>query len=169
MTLEQLIFLVVAVITLGAGLGVVTTRNLVHAALWLVLALFGVAILYVLLQAGFLAVVQVVIYIGAIAILMIFAIMLTRNIGSETRPQVNENWLWGLAVAVVMFAGLVFILTRWDGINVIATPLQNRADSMQQLGQALIDPNQYVLPFELASVLLLAALIGALVIAWDRK
>ena len=59
------------------------------------------AVIYVLLQAGFLAVVQVVIYIGAIAILMIFAIMLTRNIAAENRPQVNENWLWALVIALL--------------------------------------------------------------------
>ena len=80
MTLEQIVFILVAILTLGSALMVVTTRNLVHAALWLVVALFGVAVFFVLLHAGFLAVAQVVIYIGAIAILTIFTIMLTRRV-----------------------------------------------------------------------------------------
>ena len=79
MTGEQIVFLIVALFTLVSGLLVVTSRNLVHAALWLVSTLFGVAVTYSLLHANFLAVVQVVVYIGAIAILFIFAVMLTRK------------------------------------------------------------------------------------------
>ncbi len=79
MTAEQIIFLLTAAVILGSALMVVTTRNLLHAALWLVVALFGVAVLYAILQANFLAVIQVVVYIGAIAILFIFAVMLTRR------------------------------------------------------------------------------------------
>lgn len=169
MTLLQILFMIVAIVTLGSGFMVVIARNLIHAALWLVLALFGVAVLYGLLQAGFLAVVQVVIYIGAIAILMIFAIMLTRNIASEERSQANENWTWALVLAAVMFAALAFLLIQWSGMGTTAAPLAQRSDPLLQLGQALVSPDQYVLPFELASVLLLAALIGALVVAAERK
>ena len=79
MTPDQIVFLIVALVTLFSGLMVVTTRNLVHAALWLVATLFGVAITYALLNASFLAVVQVVVYIGAIAILFIFAVMRVLN------------------------------------------------------------------------------------------
>lgn len=82
----EIVFLIVAVVTLFAALVVVTTPNMVHAALWLVLALFGVAVTFVLLDATFLAVVQVVIYIGAIAVLMMFAIMLTRGVMGEGGP-----------------------------------------------------------------------------------
>ncbi len=77
----EIIFLVVALVTLYAALEVVTTNNLIHAALWLIVTLFGVAAIFALLSAPFLAVVQVMVYIGAIAILMIFAIMLTRGVG----------------------------------------------------------------------------------------
>src|SRR5574340_1167440 len=92
MTVMQIIFLVVGAVILGSALMVVTTRNLVHAALWLIVTLFGVAVLYALLNAGFLAVVQVVIYIGAIAILFIFAVMLTRMDQREGFPQLNRGW-----------------------------------------------------------------------------
>src|SRR5512147_2894529 len=100
MTAEQIIFLIVAGATLVSGLMVVTTRNLVHAALWLVATLFGVAILYAILNAGFMAVVQVVVYIGAIAILFIFAVMLTRKDMRDQGPQMNRNWWTGILIAV---------------------------------------------------------------------
>ena len=77
MTIMQIFFLIVGLVILGSALMVVTTHNLIHAALWLIVTLFGVAVLYAILNASFLAVVQVVVYIGAIAILFIFAVMLT--------------------------------------------------------------------------------------------
>lgn len=169
MTPVQIIFIIVAATTLGAGLMVVTTRNLVHAALWLVVSLFGVAVLYALLDASFLAVVQVVVYIGAIAILMMFAIMLTRRVAKDSGPQMNANWGWGAILAILVFVGLGFILSQWPGVTQAAPQLDSRTDLIAGLGQALVDPERFLLPFEVASVLLLAALIGAIVIAWDRK
>jgi NADH-quinone oxidoreductase subunit J len=168
-TFTQILFMIVAIVTLGSALMVVTSSNLVHSALWLVLALFGVAILFGILQAGFLAVVQVVIYIGAIAILMIFAIMLTRRIAIDVGPRFNENWTWALVIGVVLFAGLFWVLVSWTGFSVQPQPLSARLDPLQDLGKALVSPEGYVLPFELASVLLLAALIGSIVVAWERK
>lgn len=165
----QIIFILVAALTLGAGLLAVTVRNLVHAALWLILALFGVAIFFVLLNAGFLAVAQVVIYIGAIAILMIFAIMLTQQVASYKGTQLNANWIWSAFIAVVVFAGLAWILSSWSGFSTLPPEMSARADPLRQLGNALVSPTAYVIPFEVASVLLLAALIGAIIIAWDRK
>src|SRR5262245_64718411 len=101
MTGEQIIFFLVALFTLGSGLMVVTTRNLVHAALWLVATLFGVAVIFALLDAGFLAVVQVVVYIGAIAILFIFAVMLTRRDMRDQEPHMNRN-CWCSALVSVL-------------------------------------------------------------------
>lgn len=169
MTPVQIIFLITAILTLGSALLVVTTRNLIHSALWLVVSLFGIAVLYVLLEAGFLAVVQVVIYIGAIAILMIFAIMLTRRIVNEDIPRFNANWGWALVMGLVMFAGLAFILISWPGINTELSALPRTVDPLKELGVALVSPDAFVLPFEVASILLLAAMIGAIVVAWERK
>jgi NADH-quinone oxidoreductase subunit J len=169
MTVEQIVFILMAILTLGAALMVVTTRNLVHAALWLVVALFGVAVYFVLLNAGFLAVAQVVIYIGAIAILMIFTIMLTRRVANESGTQLSSNWVWGMVVAVVVFVGLVWMLSGWQAFGSTAPAWNPLIDPVQLLGSALVAPNGYVLPFELASILLLAAMIGAIVIAWERK
>jgi NADH-quinone oxidoreductase subunit J len=169
MTFLQFLFLIVATVTLGAALMVVTTRNLVHAALWLILALFGVAVLFVLLNAGFFAVVQVVIYIGAIAILMIFAIMLTRRVMQDVGPQFNRGWWMSALIALLFFAGLVWMLSSWSGFSASLPDIPEGVDPLAQLGQALVSPNAYVVPFEVASVLLLGALIGAIVIAWERR
>ncbi len=169
MTAEQIIFLIVAGYTLGSGLMVVTTRNLVHAALWLVAALFGVAVTYALLNANFIAVVQVVVYIGAIAILFIFAVMLTRKDLRDQGPQMNRNWWAGAILAVLVFAGLVFLLQGWSGFSKTASALPSGFDSVALLGEALVSPDAFVLPFEVASVLLLAALVGAVYVAFNKK
>jgi NADH-quinone oxidoreductase subunit J len=168
MTPFQIIFIVIAVITLGSALLVVTTRNLVHAALWLILALFGVAAVFVLLAAPFLAVAQVVIYVGAISILLIFAIMLTRRVAEDSGPQVNPGWGWAALVSIALLGGLAWLLSNWQGLFSPPPTLEAGADPLRELGQALVSPAQYVLPFEVASVLLLAALIGAIVVAWER-
>lgn len=169
MTAEQIIFLIVALFTLGSALMVVTTGNLVHAALWLVSTLFGVAVIYALLNAGFIAVVQVVVYIGAIAILFIFAVMLTRKDLRDQGPQMNPNWWLGAILAVLVFAGLAFMLQGWSGFSKTAAVLPSGFDAVGLLGEQLTSPNAYVLPFEVASVLLLAALVGAVYVAFNKK
>jgi NADH-quinone oxidoreductase subunit J len=169
MTALQIVFLITAVVTLGSALMVVTSRHLIHAALWLILALFGVAVLYVVLNAGFLAVAQVVIYIGAIAILVIFAVMMTRTLVEDFTKQLNAQWWVAALLSVVLFAGLAWMLGSWEGFSTPLPPMAVGADPLRQLGVALVSPNAYVIPFELASVLLLGALIGSLMIARERK
>jgi len=169
MTPDQIVFLIVALVTLAAGFMVVTTRNLVHAALWLVATLFGVAITYALLNASFLAVVQVVVYIGAIAILFIFAVMLTRKDMRDQGPQLNKNWWFGALLAVLTFGGLFFLLQGWSGMSRTAAVYPSGFDAISELGNELVSPMGYVLPFEVASVLLLAALVGAVYVAFNRK
>jgi NADH-quinone oxidoreductase subunit J len=169
MTTEQIIFLIVGVFTLLSGLMVVTSHNLIHAALWLVSALFGVAVVYALLNAGFIAVVQVVVYIGAIAILFIFAVMVTRKDMRDTSPQLNKGWWAGALVAVVTFSGLAFLLQGYDGFSKTPAIIPSGFDAVNRLGDQLVSPNAYVLPFEVASVLLLAAMVGAVYVAFNRK
>ncbi|MCS6907699.1 MAG: NADH-quinone oxidoreductase subunit J [Anaerolineales bacterium] len=165
----QVVFILVSAVTLGAALMVVTTRNMVRAALWLVLALFGVAILFVLLEAGFFAVAQVIIYIGAIAILMIFAVMLTRRIAQDPGPQLNSTWPIAAVIALLVFGLIVFLVQVWDRAASLPPPLPQGFAPLQELGVALVSADRYLIPFEIASVLLLAALIGAIVVAWERK
>jgi len=169
MTGEQITFLVVALFTLGSGFMVVTTGNLVHAALWLVSTLFGVAVTYAVLDAAFLAVVQVVVYIGAIAILFIFAVMLTRKDMRDQGPQMNKNWWFGALLSVSTFGGLYFLLQGWSGLSKTAAAIPSGFDAVAELGNALVSPTAYVLPFEVASVLLVAALVGAVYVAFNRK
>ena len=169
MTAEQIIFLLTGAFILGTALMVVTTRNLVHAALWLVAVLFGVAVLFAILQAGFLAVVQIVVYIGAIAILFIFAVMLTRKGLRDKGPQTRANWWIAALLGLLVLAGLVFLILSQPDINRTAAAMPEGLDTLRVLGTALVSPDAYVLPFEVASVLLLAALVGAVYIAGIGK
>ena len=165
MSFPQVVSIVLSAITLIGALGAVTSRNLFHAALFLVLSFIGVAGFYILLEAEFLAMVQLLVYVGAISILIIFAVMLSRRMMSPEVKTRNEQWAWGLVAAVVLFAILSFILLR------VAWPVAEISlpdELMTELGRALVDPGQYLLIFEVASVLLLVALVGAVIIARER-
>jgi NADH:ubiquinone oxidoreductase subunit 6 (subunit J) len=168
-TVDQILFLISAVATLGAALTVVTAHNLVHAALALIATFFGVAILFVLLQAGFLATGQVVLYIGAIAILIIFAIMLTRRVMQDSGPQTNQQWWLAALLSLALFVALWVILQQVPALQNVTGSQPIPSDSIQRLGFGFVDPNQYMLPFELASVLLLIALVGSIVIAGEKQ
>jgi NADH-quinone oxidoreductase subunit J len=169
MTADQIIFLLCAALIIGSALMVVITRKLIHAALWLVAALFGVAILYAVLQASFLAVVQVVVYIGAIAILFIFAVMLTRREMLDKGMQTRSNWWLPALLGLLILVGLVFLILGQPTFGRTAAEMPADVDTLRNLGTALVSPDAFVLPFEVASVLLLAALVGAVYIASDNK
>jgi NADH-quinone oxidoreductase subunit J len=165
--MEYVLFILFSLLVLGGGLMVVTQRNIVHAAGALILSLFGVAGLYVLMEAGFLAAVQILIYIGAIAIMIIFAIMLTRHLADAQSKAFNDQWAWALVAVILVFALLVY--TVWQiGIQVDSVPYF-AGGVTEMLGKALLDPQGYVLPFEVASVLILGAMVGAIVIAREKR
>lgn len=154
------VFYILAAIIVGSGVMVVSLRNVFHCALFLVLALFGVAGVYVLLSAEFLAAVQVLIYVGAITILMIFVIMLTAKLYNAQVRQSNEQVMLGAVVVATLLIATVAILGRATWKLSYAVP---EVQSTVGIGRALL--TKYVLPFEVVSVVLLAALIGAIVIA----
>ncbi len=168
MSALQIIFLLVAGVTLASAGFVASAKRTMHAALWLVLTLLGVAVLLATLQASFFAVVQVLVYIGAIAILILFAVMLTRGL-TEENGAAHHRWWWlsGLA-AGGLFAVSLVILNRWTGFQVLLQELPAEAEGMAAWGLALVDPAQYLIPFEVASVLLLAALVAAIYLAMGR-
>lgn len=170
LNIQTFVFFLFSLFTVGGGLGVVTTRNLMHAALWLILSLFGVAGLFVLLSAPFLAAIQVLVYIGAIAILIVFAVMLTRSL-THMREIFNRPAASALVSALLfLFLAVGIILPVWGQNGSQANlPLSEAVASTTDLGEALVDRNQYVLPFEVASLLLTAAMIGAIVIARDDE
>lgn len=169
MTADKSIFLITGILILASAIMVVTTRKLIHAALWLVVSLFGVAVLYAILQAGFLAVVQVVVYIGAIAILFIFAVMLTRREMRDVGPQTRSNWWVAALLGLLILAGLVFLIVSQPDVNRTAAAIPAGVDTLRNLSTALVSTQAYVLPFEVASILLLAALVGAVYIAGFGK
>jgi NADH-quinone oxidoreductase subunit J len=169
MDASQVIFILSAALIIASAVMVVTARNLIHAALWLISTLFGVAILFALLDASFLAVVQVVVYIGAIAIMFIFAVMLTRKELRDQGPQVNSSWPIAALFSALTLGGLFVLFTKWSGFNAPLGQIPAGADTLSQLGIALTSPDAFVLPFEVASVLLLAALIGSVYVAMNKK
>jgi NADH-quinone oxidoreductase subunit J len=164
----QIIFLLAAAVILVSAILAVTLRNLVHAALWMVLSFFAVGILFVLLGAGFFAVVQVVVYIGAIALLILFVIMLTRREAHEQEAARTHYWWIAIIPVTALLAGLVFVMISFPGSR---TPISMTKESelIKELGRALVDPGQFGLAFEVASLLLLVALIGSVYMARDRK
>jgi NADH:ubiquinone oxidoreductase subunit 6 (subunit J) len=162
--LLSIVFIVMSVAVLGFAVLTVTARKMFDAALFLVGALFGVAVLYVLLEAEFLAVVQVMVYVGAIATLIVFAIMLSRNMMRRDIRGANEQWAAGLVAALLLFVILAVVITGtgWQTATVQPAP-----DMIGGIGQALV--GDYVVPFEVASVLLLAGMVGAIIIARERE
>ena len=151
------LFILLAVFTLGGGLAVVATRNVVQAALALLVSLLAVAGLYLILFAEFLALVQVLIYGGAIIIVLVFAIMLTRN---AEYPRTSPNRLWPLAalaaLAVLGVLAPAFLINAVENTEAQNAPFTGIAQSLF---------TTWAVPFEVASLVLLVALIGAIIIA----
>jgi NADH-quinone oxidoreductase subunit J len=157
---QNTIFGILAVVMGVSAIRVVTTKNVVHAALYLVLVLAGVAGIFILLAAEFLAIVQILVYIGAIVVLFLFGIMLTRApIGAEPRLT-GRNWPVGIGVAVAIAGVLGYALVDAFGSDKLPP-------GSHQLTADVSDSifSTYLVPFEVVSVLLLAALVGAIVLA----
>lgn len=174
MTIQQVVFILISALTLVSAVVVVTDRNLFRAAVALMASFLGVAGLYILLEAGFLAAAQLLVYIGAISILMIFAIMMTRRLMQTSESPFNSQPRW-LSFGVALFMAAIMAVVIWNtwpsseiAGPVAASPAVLRGSAVE-LGKALVSPEAYVLPFEVISVLLLAALVGAVVIAWPEN
>ena len=162
----EIAFLLVGLATLGAALITVTTRQLVHAALWLVVTLGGLAVEYLLLTAEFIAWVQVLLYVGSVVVLLLFGLMLTRApIGHSPDADSGNRWA-ALTVAIAAAAALVWVVVdafRATWIDLDGPP----AGTTRVTGESLFQ--HWVLPFEALSVLLLAALVGAIVLSRKAK
>ena len=153
-------FFLFAGFVLAAALVVVLGRNLVHSAIALIFTFFGVAALYVLLDAEFLAAVQVLLYIGGITILLLFAIMLTSRLSPRGLEIFNEQ----VIPAALVTGGILLVLlyAAWEGIR-LSGPPPAPLDSTTSLGTMFL--TSHVLPFEVASILLLVAMVGAILLA----
>ncbi|MGI8425631.1 MAG: NADH-quinone oxidoreductase subunit J family protein [Actinomycetota bacterium] len=158
--MQQYLFMAIAAVMAFAAVRVVTARNLVHGALSLVVTLGGVAMVFLMLTAEFLAWVQVLIYVGAVIVLLLFGLMLTR---APIGPHAVDNEKRGIAALV---AGSLFAVTGWvlwSGFGDQKINMRPELYSVKGLGTQIF--TRYVLPFEVVSVLLLAALVGAVVLA----
>jgi NADH-quinone oxidoreductase subunit J len=183
---ENVAFGVIAAMMIFSALRVVTTKNVVHAAMWLVLVLAGAAAQYILLAAEFVAVTQVLVYIGAVIVLFLFGVMLTRAKLGQDNTLTRKNWYGGAFVAVILFALLSFsVIDTWEDTRLPderqtgLAPAFSADASEAELEAAVEHPNvgsnsaavsdsifsQYLVAFEVVSVMLTAALIGAIVIA----
>ncbi|HWL37134.1 MAG TPA: NADH-quinone oxidoreductase subunit J [Frankiaceae bacterium] len=160
MPAQEVIFILLGIMTLAAAFAVVTTRNVVHAALWLVVTLAGAAGSYLMLTAEFLAWVQVLIYVGAVIVLLLFGIMLTKApIGGDDNLS-SENRIPAAIVGIASAATLVTLVIDAFRHSYIELGAGTGA---APVGRAIF--SSYVLPFEVVSLLLLAALIGSIVLS----
>ncbi|MFE1782370.1 NADH-quinone oxidoreductase subunit J [Streptomyces sp. NPDC059506] len=161
----EVVFVLVGLVTLGAAVVAVTTRQLVHAAMWLVLALGGLAVEYLLLTAEFIAWVQVLIYVGSVVVLILFGLMLTKAPIGRSPDADSGNRPAALVAAVAAAAALVALVV--DAFRTAWIDLEEVQGSTEVTGEILF--RHWVLPFEALSVLLLAALVGAVVLSRLRR
>ncbi len=162
MTGQEVVFILVALATGTAALGVVTSRNLVHAALFLAVTLTGIGGVFLVLHADFVALVQLLVYVGAIAVLFLFGLMLTRApIGREALDSQNRGM--AIAISVTMFVVMVSLIIQSGSAFVAENPDVIDGAPIAEIGLAIF--SNWVFPFELLSMLLLGALIGAILLS----
>ncbi|HWG16442.1 MAG TPA: NADH-quinone oxidoreductase subunit J [Acidobacteriaceae bacterium] len=161
-------FLILAAISVAGSAAAMGLRNAVHCVLALTAGFAGIAGLYLYLGAQFVGFTQIMVYVGAVAILAVFAIMMTHHPGQAEEPF-SRYWLWGAVIAAAVFLTLARAvrLAFEPAGSVLAVPPQAPDLTVQQIGEALM--HRYVLPLEIIGLLLTAALIGAVIIAMDAK
>jgi len=159
-------FYLFAALSVAGGLAAVTLKNTVHCALALTVAFAGLALLFLDLDAQFAGFAQILVYIGAVAILVVFAILLTR--GSETPKDgvFSTTWLAGLAIAAAVFAVLGWAVLQSQYLLPQGTPATPTV-TVDEIGRALV--GRYVLPLEIVALLLTAAMIGAVIVALHER
>jgi NADH-quinone oxidoreductase subunit J len=154
--------------TLASAVAAVSLRNLVHCALCLVIAFGGLATLFLELGAQFIGLAQILVYVGAVAILIVFAILLTRS-SERSGPAFTGSWLLGAEVAVLVFGGLCATILASSAMVLGAKPKAQLAHdpTVKEIGTKLM--TDYVLPMEIVALLLTVALIGATVVAMQER
>ncbi len=158
-------FLILAVLTVVGTVAAMAMRNLIHCVLALTLSFAGLAALYLQLGAQFVGFVQILVYVGAVAILAVFVIMMTRGAGPGLQPIFSSFWTVGSLIAAAVFAVLAWAICASNLSSRILPPQTEAA--VRPIGDALM--HQYVLPLEIMGLLLTAALIGAVVLAMQEK
>ena len=164
--LDTFFFYVFALLTLGGAIATITRRSAVHSALALIVSLLGVAGLYLLQKAEFLFAVQIVLYIGGIMVLFLFVIMLVNLDDAARQRQFNRQWLLGVVASVLVGAQMVWMLNSAGTLGLPAPAPAIAAQTggnVEQLADLLF--REYLLPFEAASLLLLVAIVGSVMLA----
>jgi NADH:ubiquinone oxidoreductase subunit 6 (subunit J) len=159
------VFYLISAFAVGGALAAVLLKNLVHAALAVTIAFFGLALLFLRLDAQFAGFAQILVYVGAVAILVVFAILLTRGSDVPKEGVFSRSWLAGLAISAGVFAVLAWAVMQAAPAlpNATAAP----SITVNDIGNALV--SRYVLPLEITAVLLTAALLGAVIVAMHEK
>jgi NADH-quinone oxidoreductase subunit J len=161
-------FAILGLVTVAGAIAAMTLRNLVHCALALAVTFAGLAGLYLRLDAQFVGFAQILVYVGAVAILIVFAILLTRGGGPPQESVLSPGWLAGLGIAVVVFAILTGVVVSSKTLTGRGAAAANPPPAtVRQIGDQLM--TRYVLPLEIIGLLLTAALIGAVIIAMREK
>ena len=160
MSITQILFWVLSIITVFSALMVVTSNNPVYSVLWLIVTFFTISGHYILLNAQFLAVVNIIVYAGAIMVLFLFVIMLM-NLGKETEPQ-KSKWLKLIGAVAGGCLLLVMVAALRNTEQQMTELATGDIGLIENLGKVLF--NEYVVPFEISSILFLSAMIGAVVI-----
>ena len=165
MTVAEVVFYILAALSIVAALGVVTVPNVVHAALFLIITLLGVAGFYILLSSEFLALVQILIYAGTVSILLLLALMLTRG-AEQNLPSVGSGAQWPIGFAASTVLAIALLTAVFDSSWPRDTG-QVTVVSLETLAGALF--RDWLMPFEVVSIVLLVALIGAVVLAHEDE
>jgi NADH-quinone oxidoreductase subunit J len=159
--MNTIAFVIISILMVGAALAAATLPKLMHAALWFALAFVGVAALYFFLGAEFVGLVQVFVYIGAVAVLIVFTILLTRREGEKSR---GFNWS-GIVIALAVFAGLAWAILKTPSTSILAPKTEPM--NVRTIGEVLM--NGYVWPLLGVGALLTVALLGALILAMEER
>jgi NADH-quinone oxidoreductase subunit J len=167
MIISALAFYLFATICVLAGVGVITARNPVHSVLFLILAFFNAAGLFVLLGAEFLAMILVVVYVGAVAVLFLFVVMMLDINFAVLRAGIRQHIALGLAVGLLLLAELVFVVSGWVAAPGASAPKGAPVDNTQALGALIY--TKYLYPFQMSGLILLVAMIGAIVLTLRRR
>lgn len=161
--MEGIMFYIISAITVGGALGVLLSKNPYRAAMWMIFSFFGIAGLFVMLHAQFNAMLQIIVYAGAIAVMIMLVMMIMDRRTIETLKRFNSQFYWPALIGLALFVDLVFLAYKFkiDTSNA-GKNLAVNGSNTQMIGEVLF--KHYLLPFEVTAIILLVALIGAVVL-----
>lgn len=169
MNISSILFYAISALILGAGILAVTSVKIFRAAIWLLFSLIGIAALYFWMQVEFIAAIQIVVYVGGIVVLIIFSIFLTQNSGKEMKSPALSKKIFSALAALFGTAFVHNLIVHYDGFKYVSAKPFNA--NVSEIGTQMLSTTShgFILPFEVVSMLLLAAMVGCIVIAMRPK